>query len=676
MGQWIWYNGDFEIYHAMKQNFDREERGMKWPAYWYVSDWNHNVSFQKRVNINRPLSLVIHVQGEGYLRVIDTDNQEEKKYPLAQNIDIKPGNYQFIIHVCNLTGLPCIFVDSSQLATDTTWQASNHLAEYQPVGSSDLFHSNTQNPMEFPYQSTVVRPIKSEQVNGGTLLDYGHDISALTTIQFHSQFAALTLSYGESRTEALDVAQTYLRHTLKEYADPLGKYDEPTKTFTTKTRAFRYLFISGVPNLSVIRSLHVIQQSIAFPQHSSFHSDDAQLSEIWSIADRTLRLCSGIFFIDGIKRDRWIWSGDAFQAYYMNRYDFFDKAIVERTILGLRGETTVHQHLNTIIDYSMYWIISIDLYYQTFADKTFLASVYDKLKALMDYTLAATDKNGFVYGRKGDWIYIDWADFDHDGPLCAEQILLARALTSMITVSKYLAKPYADYARKLDNLTANIDRFYWDASKNAYVDSWTSGKQQVSRHANIFAILFDLASPTRQHQILHHVLNNSNIPAINTPFFKFWELEAMAKLGQYSEMLAAIKSYWGGMLDAGATTFWEYFDPKETGPEKYAMYGDKYGKSLCHAWGASPLYLIGRYLVGLEPTAPGYETFIVKPQVDLLGDFNCTYPLDNHGNEVQITAKNGHLSARASKQGGTLIVNGQSIIIPNDLHQREAETIR
>lgn len=33
MSKWIWYHGDFEIYHAMKQNFDREERGMTWPAY-------------------------------------------------------------------------------------------------------------------------------------------------------------------------------------------------------------------------------------------------------------------------------------------------------------------------------------------------------------------------------------------------------------------------------------------------------------------------------------------------------------------------------------------------------------------------------------------------------------------------------------------------------------------
>ena len=33
---WIWYPGDFELYHAMKQNFSRVERGFGWPAFWKI----------------------------------------------------------------------------------------------------------------------------------------------------------------------------------------------------------------------------------------------------------------------------------------------------------------------------------------------------------------------------------------------------------------------------------------------------------------------------------------------------------------------------------------------------------------------------------------------------------------------------------------------------------------
>ena len=38
MANWIWYPGDFEIYHGKCQNFDREERKFFWPAYWRVDE--------------------------------------------------------------------------------------------------------------------------------------------------------------------------------------------------------------------------------------------------------------------------------------------------------------------------------------------------------------------------------------------------------------------------------------------------------------------------------------------------------------------------------------------------------------------------------------------------------------------------------------------------------------
>lgn len=57
-------------------------------------------------------------------------------------------------------------------------------------------------------------------------------------------------------------------------------------------------------------------------------------------------------------------------------------------------------------------------------------------------------------------------------------------------------------------------------------------------------------------------------------------------MGYYEEILRQIKDYWGGMLKKGAVTFWEEYDPNAPQEEQYDMYGDKFGKSLCHAWAA------------------------------------------------------------------------------------------
>jgi len=67
------------------------------------------------------------------------------------------------------------------------------------------------------------------------------------------------------------------------------------------------------------------------------------------------------------------------------------------------------------------------------------------------------------------------------------------------------------------------------------------------------------------------------------------------------------------MLKLGATSFWELYNPAEKGGEQYAMYGRPFGKSLCHAWGASPLYLLGKYYLGVKPTSPGYAGYLVEP---------------------------------------------------------------
>ena len=52
---WIWYPGDFEIYHGMMQNFSREERGFIWPAY-----YQENIIWKKKRRLRcMPTALVI-----------------------------------------------------------------------------------------------------------------------------------------------------------------------------------------------------------------------------------------------------------------------------------------------------------------------------------------------------------------------------------------------------------------------------------------------------------------------------------------------------------------------------------------------------------------------------------------------------------------------------------------
>lgn len=104
----------------------------------------------------------------------------------------------------------------------------------------------------------------------------------------------------------------------------------------------------------------------------SFRCSDEELNHIWDVAAYTMDLTTREFFMDGIKRDRWTWSGDAIQSYLMNYYLRFDTECVKRTIRQLRGKDPVTAHVNTIMDYTFYWFKSIYDYYLYTADIAFV----------------------------------------------------------------------------------------------------------------------------------------------------------------------------------------------------------------------------------------------------------------------------------------------------------------
>jgi hypothetical protein len=116
------------------------------------------------------------------------------------------------------------------------------------------------------------------------------------------------------------------------------------------------------------------------------------------------------------------------------------------------------------------------------------------------------------------------------------------------------------------------------------------------------------------------------------------------------------------MIRLGATSIWEEYDPKLSGIEHYAMYGGKFEKSLCHAWGASPIYLFGRYYLGVSPTSPAYGTFTVEPQLGGLGRIEGIVPVN--GGEVRVTLDAHKLTVFATKAGGTLRFLGREMMIP------------
>ena len=176
--------------------------------------------------------------------------------------------------------------------------------------------------------------------------------------------------------------------------------------------------------------------------------------------------------------------------------------------------------------------------------------------------------------------------------------------------------------------------------------------EAVTRYANMFASFYGYLSPEQQTAIKQSVLLNDQILKITTPYMRFYELEALCVMGEQEEVMRQMKAYWGGMLREGATTFWEKYNPEEQGTEHLQMYGRPYGKSLCHAWGASPIYLLGRYYLGVKPTSPGYATWEMRPTLGGLEWMEGVVPTPN--GEIYLKMDKEQLTVRATEGEGLL----------------------
>ena len=114
------------------------------------------------------------------------------------------------------------------------------------------------------------------------------------------------------------------------------------------------------------------------------------------------------------------------------------------------------------------------------------------------------------------------------------------------------------------------------------------------------------------------------------------------------------------MLNLGATTFWEEYNPSKKGEEHLAMYGREFGKSLCHAWGASPIYLLGKYYLGVKPTSPGYSTYLIEPNLGGLQWMEGKVPTP--GGDIDIYVSKEQIKIKGVQGVGTLRI--KSSVMP------------
>ena len=264
----------------------------------------------------------------------------------------------------------------------------------------------------------------------------------------------IEIYYGESPEEAKDKAycETLDKLLLEpgQVTDLAIRSTSPLSNSENEytlenSKAFRYVYVTHEPGVQ-IGEVSMQYEYLPEEYRGNFRCNDEELNRIWEVGAYTMHLTTREFFIDGIKRDRWVWSGDAIQSYLMNYYLFFDNESVKRTIWLLRGKDPVTSHSNTIMDYTFYWFLSVYDYYMYSGDRHFVNQLYPRMQTMMDYVLGRTNKNGMVEGMTGDWVFVDWADgyLIKKGNFLLSKFYFAEVWKQWLCVRNWLEMPMAN----------------------------------------------------------------------------------------------------------------------------------------------------------------------------------------------------------------------------------------
>jgi alpha-L-rhamnosidase len=326
-------------------------------------------------------------------------------------------------------------------------------------------------------------------------------------------------------------------------------------------------------------------------------SQDALLREIDRVSQLTLRDCMQTVFEDGPRQDRRLWSGDLRLQAQTNYCTFKNYDLVKRCLYlfaalpGEDGSLPACLYEKPVLVTGSDYIVDYDALFGTILYDYAVASgdletandlwetTLNSLKRPLSYVSA----DGLFDGNLGeDWKFLDWApELDINAGMHG-LLLFCLSTVNKLAILLGKAPPHEEMVKAMALKTQEL----FDKNLGVFV---SGPSHQISWHSQAWITLSGFVPKDQAKQAL---LNTMKIPTAKKPLCPYgWATfaEALAFRGAEEECLELIRSYWGGMVNRGADTFWECFDPEDP---HASPYDDFHNNSFCHAWSCTPSYLL------------------------------------------------------------------------------------
>lgn len=446
------------------------------------------------------------------------------------------------------------------------------------------------------------------------ILDYGKEYcGGVRILTYDAQDdCCVRIRFGESVSECCsDIGENGSSndHSLRDIQVRLVKYSDMDFGQT----GFRFVRIDVLRGESLrIKSIVAASEKAETERVGDFVCSDDRLNRIFETAAYTLELCqrNGMLW-DGIKRDRLVWAGDL-HAQMLGTLSLYDAADhVRNSLRFLREQTPLPAFMNDLPVYSLWWIVALSDYYLYTGDEDFLRENSPYFVGLVELFDSCIDKNGYMQLPDSADRYF----FDLD--------------TYRTPHSKAGVYAVANYAfQKAEKIAEKIG-----VNRQKLLDMQSRLRNDCDDGGIAQILAMEVLSGADVSGEKAKNLGKLKAEDI-TAFMSYYIFSAMANSGYSQKALHYMKSYFGAMLDLGATTFWEEFKlqwaeksiridelPKSGYGDVHADFGkhcyNGLRKSLCHGWSASPVSFLIKYVLGVNIVQPGYNAVRISP--DLCG---------------------------------------------------------
>ncbi|UYQ94123.1 alpha-L-rhamnosidase [Chitinophaga horti] len=387
----------------------------------------------------------------------------------------------------------------------------------------------------------------------------------------------------------------------------------------------------------------IVRTAVNYPfdeTAASFHSSDSILNQVWDMCYYTMKATSfaGIF-VDG-DRERIPYEADA----YINQLGYY-AADREYTLARASQEYLLH-HATWPTEWILQSVLMAYNDYLYTGDSRSARHFYNDLKAKLLMPLEMP--NGLISTRTGKQnpalmkaihfnggLLRDIVDWPHTGILglakseggetdgfvfrdynAVVNAYYYKALRDMQSIAATLNRD-ADaklFETKADKLKDDYRKQFWDRKQRVFMDA--PDTLHASLHTNMFALAFGLVEDRYKDDVASFIRSRGMACSVyGSQFLMDAVYDGNDEAYGLQLLTSTADRSWYNMIREGSTMAME-------------AWGNKYkpNQDWNHAWGAVPINIISRKLMGIEPLTPGWEVYRIKPQTSSLQFAIITVP--------------------------------------------------